>query len=492
MRLLAVALAVALCSVALANKQKKSYDGDFLFEEDDWKQKKEKPAVKTWIWDPENGLCSALECRSSEMCLLEDSFTAVCVSRSELKTNGDRIISRQLAEDEHLIKSEPFTSEGEDDIDDDEDEDDEIDLDEDEDEDEDEYEYDEDEDEYDDEKDEDDDEDADVAREVQKVKECRECPYTHPTVSTYICGTDNRTYSSLCRLEQHNCIHDSLVTTDCKGFCPCRVPGSYWRRKQKQRDRLARPEFSSHQKKLAKTRLKKKYDKYKQDQKSYNNVKYYPKNTGKSYKHQTSAECSKEDLDSMGSRLVDWFVVLKATSGGAKPKRKHHKYYSTHFPSDCKKMAQWMFLHLDTDADTQLTQRELFAVERDQHERCLKPFLDRCDLNVDIFLTTREWCRCFETVDTPCKSRTADDGVRPGAYLPSCDSDGFYRPTQCHGSQCWCADRYGVELKGTRGRRGTTRCDGDNARYDADFNVADEDDEDNYVIDGSGDGLQEF
>ena len=44
-------------------------------------------------------------------------------------------------------------------------------------------------------------------------------------------------------------------------------------------------------------------------------------------------------------------------------------------------MAQWMFLYLDTDADGQLTQRELYAVERDEHEPCLKPFLDRCDLN---------------------------------------------------------------------------------------------------------------
>ena len=38
-------------------------------------------------------------------------------------------------------------------------------------------------------------------------------------------------------------------------------------------------------------------------------------------------------------------------------------------------------MYLDTDADGQLTQRELYAVERDEHEPCLKPFLDRCDLN---------------------------------------------------------------------------------------------------------------
>ncbi len=39
-----------------------------------------------------------------------------------------------------------------------------------------------------------------------------------------------------------------------------------------------------------------------------------------------------------------------------------------------------------------------------------------------------------------------------GPYIPSCDEDGFYRPQQCHGSsgQCWCVDRYGNEIAGSR------------------------------------------
>lgn len=39
-----------------------------------------------------------------------------------------------------------------------------------------------------------------------------------------------------------------------------------------------------------------------------------------------------------------------------------------------------------------------------------------------------------------------------GQYLPLCDEDGFYKPTQCHGSvgQCWCVDRYGNEVVGSR------------------------------------------
>uniref|UniRef100_A0A3Q2U630 SPARC (osteonectin), cwcv and kazal like domains proteoglycan 3 n=1 Tax=Fundulus heteroclitus TaxID=8078 RepID=A0A3Q2U630_FUNHE len=37
-------------------------------------------------------------------------------------------------------------------------------------------------------------------------------------------------------------------------------------------------------------------------------------------------------------------------------------------------------------------------------------------------------------------------------YLPSCDEEGYYRPHQCHSSsgQCWCADRFGNEVAGSR------------------------------------------
>ena len=66
---------------------------------------------KTWIFDPESKcrislltrchhriekrtclltgeLCQALKCRKEERCLLENTYTAVCVSRAEIKRNG--------------------------------------------------------------------------------------------------------------------------------------------------------------------------------------------------------------------------------------------------------------------------------------------------------------------------------------------------------------------------------------------------------------------
>uniref|UniRef100_A0AAZ3S0B1 Nidogen 1a n=1 Tax=Oncorhynchus tshawytscha TaxID=74940 RepID=A0AAZ3S0B1_ONCTS len=40
----------------------------------------------------------------------------------------------------------------------------------------------------------------------------------------------------------------------------------------------------------------------------------------------------------------------------------------------------------------------------------------------------------------------------PGQYVPTCDSQGAYEASQCHGSigHCWCVDRNGLEIPGTR------------------------------------------
>ncbi|KAL6254805.1 hypothetical protein P5V15_014140 [Pogonomyrmex californicus] len=99
-------------------------------------------------------LCRPLNCKKKELCLLEDTFTAVCVSKKELHKSG-----------------------------------------------------------------------------------CQECPVVKPT---FLCGSDNRTYSSPCRLEYHNCIHHTSVHITCKGFCPCKVADlrTYSKKTQMQRKKM--------------------------------------------------------------------------------------------------------------------------------------------------------------------------------------------------------------------------------------------------------------
>ncbi|XP_028318693.1 LOW QUALITY PROTEIN: nidogen-2 [Gouania willdenowi] len=51
----------------------------------------------------------------------------------------------------------------------------------------------------------------------------------------------------------------------------------------------------------------------------------------------------------------------------------------------------------------------------------------------------------------------------PGTLVPQCDSEGRYRPQQCHGStgHCWCVDSRGQERPGTRTTPGTPPIDCD-------------------------------
>uniref|UniRef100_A0A2K5QBX3 Nidogen 1 n=1 Tax=Cebus imitator TaxID=2715852 RepID=A0A2K5QBX3_CEBIM len=76
---------------------------------------------------------------------------------------------------------------------------------------------------------------------------------------------------------------------------------------------------------------------------------------------------------------------------------------------------------------------------------------------------------CYEVEKTRCQHERehilgaagAADPQRPiplGLFVPECDEHGHYAPTQCHGSTgyCWCVDRDGREVEGTRTRPGMT------------------------------------
>lgn len=52
-----------------------------------------------------------------------------------------------------------------------------------------------------------------------KLANCKQCPVTKPD---FVCGDDNSTYSSICRLNFHNCVHQTQIKAICRGFCPCK------------------------------------------------------------------------------------------------------------------------------------------------------------------------------------------------------------------------------------------------------------------------------
>uniref|UniRef100_A0A8C5KP03 Nidogen-1 n=1 Tax=Jaculus jaculus TaxID=51337 RepID=A0A8C5KP03_JACJA len=70
-----------------------------------------------------------------------------------------------------------------------------------------------------------------------------------------------------------------------------------------------------------------------------------------------------------------------------------------------------------------------------------------------------EKTRCQQEREHILGAAGATDAQRPsllGMFVPECDEHGQYVPTQCHGSTgyCWCVDRDGRELEGTRTRPG--------------------------------------
>lgn len=46
--------------------------------------------------------------------------------------------------------------------------------------------------------------------------------------------------------------------------------------------------------------------------------------------------------------------------------------------------------------------------------------------------------------------RQQTSNAAPGTFIPRCKPDGSYNDVQCRGSVCYCVDRRGNELPGTR------------------------------------------
>ncbi|TKC33609.1 hypothetical protein EI555_010497, partial [Monodon monoceros] len=150
--------------------------------------------------------------------------------------------------------------------------------------------------------------------------------------------------------------------------------------------------------------------------------------------------CSDLELRQMASRLLDWFKALhesggqnKKTKASLRPERSR---FDTSILPICKD-SLGLIIYLD------------------KNERCAEAFFSSCDTYKDSSIFNNEWCYCFQRQqDPPCQTELGSIQKRLG-----CDADGYYKPTQCHGStgQCWFVDRYGREVVGSR-KRGAADC----------------------------------
>ncbi|KXJ15315.1 SPARC-related modular calcium-binding protein 1 [Exaiptasia diaphana] len=114
----------------------------------------------------------------------------------------------------------------------------------------------------------------------------------------------------------------------------------------------------------------------------------------------------------------------------------------------------WKFNQLDKNANYFLDFRELHDLLRTTKKtiypkKCSKTFVVYCDENADNRLSRNEWYACFgvqeikkcigEYLTAVKLSQHSPSGSH---FLPKCQSDGSYYPTQCHPAigYCWCAD----------------------------------------------------
>ncbi len=227
------------------------------------------------------------------------------------------------------------------------------------------------------------------------------CVETEP-----ICGSDGNSYNSTCDIEKQNCLHGSEVYPECHHGCPCDV--------------------SRHVNKCDSSTSRKKLN---------------------AYFHQRSSGDFAELLFS-SSNVPGMFM--------------NYVHQQCHYSS------KWAFSVLDFDQSGFLEETELVALFRTFNDPCIVSFVNTCDRNKNRMLSVNEWCYCLRDDLAPCfkalnqvpvalndesrqglsvhESHKESGGVAGfvgGSFVPLCDEEGFFLPTQMYNGQQWCVDEVG-------------------------------------------------
>nr|XP_023408349.1 testican-1 [Loxodonta africana] len=260
---------------------------------------------------------------------------------------------------------------------------------------------------------------------TSNLVKCKPCPVAQ---STMVCGSDGHTYTSKCKLEFHACSTGKSLTTLCDGPCPC----------------LPEPEPPKH--------------------KVEKNGEWASQETPCRLSNQSSKRSVIVQAQTVSiaeprrwGRPAWWYLRHATPSAG----------FDTSILPICKDSLGWMFNKLDMNYDLLLDHSEINAIYLDKYEPCIKPLFNSCDSFKDGKLSNNEWCYCFQKPGgLPCQNemnriqKLSKGKSLLGAFIPRCNEEGYYKAIQCHGStgQCWCVDKYGNELAGSR-KQGAVSCE---------------------------------
>lgn len=208
---------------------------------------------------------------------------------------------------------------------------------------------------------------------------CEPCPVVHPT---FVCGSDNVSYSSECRLNYKNCEEGTNIKIACQGRCPCKT--SEGLSEENAQPALASEKFVNRQKK--KQQLLASMFNATSDGENDAVVRQYGK---------IDKSCSKKGMRELRRRLVQWFLVIFRQQH---PEGEPSQYVDRPVcdRGQNQGLLSWMFAYFDDNKDQSLTLTELWDLEADKYEQCVNDFLDYCDANNDMDVSGHEWCRCFQ------------------------------------------------------------------------------------------------
>lgn len=280
-----------------------------------------------------------------------------------------------------------------------------------------------------------------------KLSKCTQCPNSSSNLNTndIYCASNNRTYSSLCELIRYNCEQSTDYYPICQSECPCNQ------------------KINLNQKLKLDYLWKKYVNNFQQSKKSDQKLnqelnKKLDKKSNRANRQMYKKICTEKELNEMGQRLFNWFgVILKnqLKNENLRSSKILNKIKAS-LVKNCDEEVNFMFFSLDTNKDLRLSVDELYHLEHDQREKCLKTYMDSCDSNGDQVLNNNEFCNCFAQYRPCYKERNnllinkGNDNKLTLDYMPNCDRYGRFLPLQCSAKLCWCVDKNGNEIANTK------------------------------------------